>query len=690
MLYSHLQKTVHSDGTPFYIVSVLIDYRDARIRMHDIERFPSKVVDVWKDKISSLSTNERTLLDCLKLLKMIYTPPYKAIVNEMYEKLFGERKADLFGAIESLEWKIWLKEEEYTYSSFDVQLEAVEIKDGMFNAFKQFVDCNELEHVYKSQLFFGLSYHYSEKIKESKTRAELSSNLSKSISYIEEAIGIRRELGLKAEVATSLNNASNRYSDLAGLEVTKEARKEKFDKAVEYIEEAIVIYKELGLKAEVATSMNNASNRYSYLAGLEETKEARKEKFDKAVEYIEKAIGIRRKLGLKADVAMSMNNASLFYSYLAGLEETKEARKEKIDKAVEYIEEAIGIYEGLGLKANVAASMNNASSFYSDLAGLEETKEARKEKIDKAVEYIEEAIRIYEGLGLKADVATSLNNASNRYSDLAGLEETKEARKEQLDKAVEYIEKAIGIIRELGLKANVAASMNNASSFYSALAGLEETKEARKETLDKAIEYIEEAIGIYEGLGLKAEVATSMNNASNRYSDLAELEVTKEARKEKLDKAVEYIEKAIGIRRKLGLKADVAMSMNNASLFYSYLAGLEETKEARKEKIDKAVEYIEEAIVIRRELGLKAALADSLANSVIVYSKIIDFDAKYFVKAAENCDEAIKIFLDFEMVYKAKILIPYGIHFHETLFEIDSEERHKQVIELYKEIVKDS
>jgi tetratricopeptide (TPR) repeat protein len=126
--------------------------------------------------------------------------------------------------------------------------------------------------------------------------------------------------------------------------------------------------------------LNNASNRYSYLAGLEETKEARKEQLDKAVDYIEEAIGIRRELGLKAEVAMSLNNASSFYSYLAGLEETKEAREEQIDKAVDYIEEASGIYKELGLKAEVATTLNNASNRYSYLAGLEETKEARKEK----------------------------------------------------------------------------------------------------------------------------------------------------------------------------------------------------------------------------------------------------------------------------------------------------------------------
>ena len=130
----------------------------------------------------------------------------------------------------------------------------------------------------------------------------------------------------------------------------------------------------------------------------------------------------------------------------------------------------------------------------------------------------------------------------------------------------------------------------------------------------------------------------------------------------------------------------MATSLNNASSFYSDLAGLEETKEARKDKLDIAVDYIEEAIGIRRVLGLKVDVVDSLAISVFVYRKIIEFDAKYFVRAAVNCDEAIKIFLDFGMVYRAKPLIPFGIRFHETLFEIDSEERHKQIIEFYKSI----
>jgi tetratricopeptide (TPR) repeat protein len=681
-------KNERSAGTPLYIVSVLIEFRDGKIRVGDIENLPGDAVTLWKEiYFPRLSADEKTVLYCLKLLKLIYTPPFKEIVSKMWKNIFERRKADLFTAIESLERKIWLKEAENTYSSFDIQLEAVEIGNEWFEDFETFVRSNELEQKYQSHLFFNLSYYYSEKIKESKTKVELSSNLKKAIEYIEEAIVIYRELGLKAEVATSLNNASNRYSNLAALEETKEGRKELLDNAIGYIEEAIVIRRELGMKADVAMSLNNASNLYSALAALEETKEGRKELLDNAIEYIEGAIVIYRELGMKAGIATSLNNAStILYSGLAALEETKEGRKELLDNAIGYIEEAIGIYRELGMKADVATSLNNASGLYSALAALGETKEGRKELLDKAIEYTEEAIVIKRVLGMKAGIAASLNNASNLYSDLAALGETKEGRKELLDKAIEYIEEAIVIYRELGMKAEVATSLNNASNFHSDLAALEEKKEGRKELLDKAIEYIEEAIGIRRELGMKADVAMSLNNASNLYSDLAALEEKKKGRKELLDNAIGYIEEAIGIYRELGMKAEVATSLNNASNRYSDLAALEEKKEGRKELLDNTIGYIEEAIGIRRELGLKADLADSLANSVIAYSKIIEFDAKYFVRATVNCDEAIKIFLDSGMVYKAKLLMPYGIQFHETLYKIDSGERHKQKIEFYKSI----
>jgi len=227
------EKNVRSAGTPLYIVSVLIEFREGTIRVGDIENLPEDVVKLWKEiYFPRLNTDEKTVLYCSKLLKMIYAPLFKEIVGGMWKKIIEKSKADLFTAIESLKRKIWLKDAENTYSSFDVQLEAVEIGNEWFGDFETFVRSNELEQKYQSLLLFNLSYYYSEKIKKSKTKEELSDNLGKAIKYIEEAIGIYKELGLKADVATSMNNASSFYSDLAGLEVTKEARKENLDKAI--------------------------------------------------------------------------------------------------------------------------------------------------------------------------------------------------------------------------------------------------------------------------------------------------------------------------------------------------------------------------------------------------------------------------------------------------------------------------
>ncbi|MBN1323337.1 MAG: hypothetical protein JW986_04965, partial [Methanotrichaceae archaeon] len=168
-----------------------------------------------------------------------------------------------------------------------------------------------------------------------------------------------------------------------------------------------------------------------------------------AISYIEEAIKIRRELGMMADVAMSLNNASLRYSDLAGLETSREGRQRLLEMAIAYIEEAITIYRGLGLMANVATSLNNASLRYSDLAGLETSREGRQRLLEKAIAYIEEAIKIRRDLGMMANVATSLGAANRCYMAMAMELEVPE-RAALVNQALEYIEEAVPIFRELG------------------------------------------------------------------------------------------------------------------------------------------------------------------------------------------------------------------------------------------------
>ncbi len=147
-----------------------------------------------------------------------------------------------------------------------------------------------------------------------------------------------------------------------------------------------------------------------------------------------------------------------------------------------------------GLQAELASSLNNASAFYSALAGLEETRAGRGELLGQAVAAIEEAVRIRRALGLQAELASSLNNAANLYSDLAGLEETRAGRGELLGQAVAAIEEAVRIRRALGLQAGLAMSLGSATVVYRAVAEAEEAPQEQVAWLQRALESIEEAV----------------------------------------------------------------------------------------------------------------------------------------------------------------------------------------------------
>jgi tetratricopeptide (TPR) repeat protein len=165
-------------------------------------------------------------------------------------------------------------------------------------------------------------------------------------------------LGLLANVATSLNNASNRYSELAALETTRQGRAHILQQAIQYVEEAIRLYRDLGLQANVATSLNNASNRYSERAALETTRQGRAHILQQAIQYVEEAIRIRRDLGLQADIAMSLGSANICYRAMAEAAEMEE-QLNLLRKALHCIEEAVGIFRALGIVRYLAQALRD-------------------------------------------------------------------------------------------------------------------------------------------------------------------------------------------------------------------------------------------------------------------------------------------------------------------------------------------
>ena len=218
---------------------------------------------------------------------------------------------------------------------------------------------------------------------------------------------------------------------------------------------------------------------------------------------------------------------------------------------------------------------------------------------------------------MRGERASSLNNASNSYSDLAGLETTREGRGDWLTKAVEAAEEAVEIYRELGVRGGLAGSLNNASNRYNDLAGLETTREGCRAWLTKAIEAVEESITIRCELGVPSDLASSLNTASNGYSKLASLETTREGRGAWLTKAVEAVEAAITIRRELGVRGELAMSLGSMCQHQRGLAEAAVDVEEVGRRLMLSREAIDESVALFREAGNTPYLLLALQEAVV-------------------------------------------------------------------------
>ena len=360
----------------------------------------------------------------------------------------------------------------------------------------------------------------------------------KAIEYYELTLVIYKDLGLIDFVATVLGNIGIVY-DAWG----------QYDKAIEYYEQSLAINEELEKKDQIATVLNSIGSVYGSWG-----------QYDKAIEYYEQALAIAEELGLQDSIALDLNDIGLVY-YFWG----------QYDKAIEYYEQAMTIIEELGIKEEIATVLNNIGAVYGSWG-----------QYDKAIEHYEQALAVVEELGLKDQIATYLNNIGVAYNYL-----------EQYDKAIEYYDQSLAIAEELGLKDKIAGLFGNIGLAYDYL-----------EQYDKAMEYYEQSLAIAEELGLQDSIALDLNNIGKVYYFWGQY-----------DKAIEYFEQSLAIAEELGLKDKIALLFGNIGLVY-YM----------QENYKQTVEYFNNSILIIENLRLTAPGAirrDYLASQIFTYQGLI-------------------------------------------------------------------
>jgi tetratricopeptide (TPR) repeat protein len=312
--------------------------------------------------------------------------------------------------------------------------------------------------------------------------------------------------------------------------------------------------------------------------------------------------------------ALALHNLAACNTERAGLETTRDARTAWLDKAVTALEEAVTINRELDAWVPLADALNSLSQGYLSLARLESTREGGAALLREALAAIEEAAAIHRERHLWSNLASSLTNRSNVCADLARLEGTRDGQASWIAKGAGALEEAVAIRRELGLREGLADSLNNLSIEFAAQAALEDGLEARRSLLQRAVAASEQAVAIHRELGLQGNLAMALTTLSDRFKELAQQEATREGGVVWLGKAVAAAEQAVEIRRRLGLHGDLARSLNTVSDRYAELAELETTDAGRRAALQKAVAALETALAIRRPLGLEGDLARSLTH----------------------------------------------------------------------------
>jgi tetratricopeptide (TPR) repeat protein len=257
--------------------------------------------------------------------------------------------------------------------------------------------------------------------------------------------------------------------------------------------------------------------------------------------------------------------------------------KGDLDKAIKYLEEALKIDRETGHRQGEASQLSNVALICRN-----------KGELETALKYLAEALKIDTETGNNQGRARDLGNIGVIYHD-----------KGELDQALKCFAEALKVNKEIGNRQGEASALGNIGLIYS-----------DKGELETALKYHTEALKIDTEIGYKKNEANDLGNIGLIYSDKGEL-----------DQALKYLAEALKVDKEIGYMQGEAIALNNISIIYLY-----------KGELDQALKYLAEALKVNKEIGYRQGEANALGNIGLVYSDKGDLD-----EALKYLTEALKI-----------------------------------------------
>lgn len=253
----------------------------------------------------------------------------------------------------------------------------------------------------------------------------------KAVYYYKQSVEIKKEIGDKMGLASSLSNIGLIYYEQGN-----------FKDAEEYLIKGLVIEQEIGDKEGIAGTYNNLGNLYSSRGD-----------YDKAIEYHTKSMKIDDEIGYMNGMANSLNNIGLIYFDQGDFE-----------KAIEYYEKSLKIEEEEGDQKGVAYSYDNIGSVYESMGEME-----------MAIEYYLQSYEIEKSIGDTKGMASVLCDLGNAYQV-----------KKEYEVALDYYMQSLSLEEEMGRQQGIARAMNGLGSVYFEVGEFEKALQYGKQALKMA------------------------------------------------------------------------------------------------------------------------------------------------------------------------------------------------------------
>ena len=136
-----------------------------------------------------------------------------------------------------------------------------------------------------------------------------------------------------------------------------------------------------------------------------------------------------------------------------------------------------------------------------------------------------------------------------------------------------------------------------------------------------SLKYCRQMATVYEQLGDKNGIASSLHNIGEIYSELGDYE-----------RALENARSALAVYEEIGFKKNIATALGNIGLYQNALGNYSQ-----------ALENNQKALIIQEEIGDRLGMALSLKNIGLIHN-----NQKDFARALETQTRALEIFRDLE------------------------------------------